>query len=515
MLEKRNKVRKLLITTIVSSLSITAMIQLSYAKELSQWQSDSVYWGGDEIQYNGQAYRAKWWTKGDIPNKDVVNAWDTPWELKSTNNNASNPGDNNNTSQPEKPDNNSSVVYPDYSNVDVGQGIKWPESVFAPFVDATAWPPFPLAEKTKELKVPYYNLGFIVSQSKDVCKPTWGTYYSAEEGPLNEEIKKVRAMGGDVMVSFGGAANVPLHVSAPDVESLKEQYKRFIKAYGLTRIDFDIEGTWVNDIDSLKRNSKALRTLQDELKSENYDLEIWFTLPVLPSGLTNDGINLIKLALDEDVDIAGVNVMTMDYGDSAAPNPNNQMGEYGIEAISNLKNQLEKLYNDYNTPKTDDQLWGMIGTTPMIGLNDVTTETFNQQDARETLEFAKRKQVGMISMWSINRDKSPNGALGYVSTSASSIIQEEYEFAQIFNAYNDISILDISNNGSSDGEKEDGNSEENQGVSGDTWDSASTYTQGNRVTYKGHIYEAKWWTRGDDPSKEVNNEWETPWKLIK
>lgn len=33
------------------------------------------------------------------------------------------------------------VIYPDYSKVDVGKGIKWPSKVFAPFVDTTAWPP--------------------------------------------------------------------------------------------------------------------------------------------------------------------------------------------------------------------------------------------------------------------------------------------------------------------------------------------------------------------------------------
>ncbi len=609
MSKKDNKIRRLVIATVVSSLSITSMFQLSFADQVSQWQSntaywagdeveysgevyvakwwtkgdipneevenewdtpwqlangdesdesdvnenntsqeepvddsdysgeiskwqqDSAYWGGDEVEYDGDVYVAKWWTKGDIPNVDVENEWDTPWQLKDaigdgsnegdndvtdpSENNGSNENDNNgdNSSEPENPADNSNVVYPDYSNVDVGQGIKWPETVFAPYVDSTLWPQFPLAEKIEDLQLPYFNLGFIVSQSIDVCKPTWGTYYSAEEGPLNEEIKKVREMGGDVAVSFGGAANVPLHVAAPDSESLKEQYKRFVKAYGLTRIDFDIEGSWLSDTDSLKRNSEALKALQDELKSENYDLEIWFTLPVLPSGLTNDGINMINLALDESVDIAGINVMTMDYGDWAAPNPNDQMGEYGIEAISSLKNQLEDIYNNYNIPKTESELWSMIGTTPMIGLNDVTTETFNLQDARETLEFAMEKQIGMISMWSINRDKAPSGALNYVSNTESSIVQEDYEFSDIFNSYNDTSGLDITDDG--DGNEEDnGSSEDDQEANNDTWNATSVYTKGSIVTYKGHTYEAKWWTSGDDPSKEVENEWETPWKLI-
>ena len=514
-MRKMKQLSKIFAMTLVCLFCLTTFVQAS--GELQNWQSDQVYWGGDQVQYNGDSYTAKWWTKGDTPDKAVANPWDTPWEKtdgstpEDPDTNVPEPTNPDNPDDPDDSGNQANVVYPDYSNVDVGVGIEWPKTVFTPFVDATAWPPFPLAEKTKELQIPYYNLGFIVSQSRDICKPTWGTYYSAEAGPLNDQIKKVRAMGGDVLVSFGGAANVPLHVSAPNVETLKEQYKRFIKAYGLTRIDFDIEGTWVNDTVSLKRNSKALKALQDELKAENYNLEIWFTLPVLPSGLTNDGLNVIKLALDEKVDIAGVNVMTMDYGDSVAPNPANKMGEYGIEAITNLKNQLQNLYSEYNISKTESELWNMVGTTPMIGLNDVTTETFNLQDARETLAFANSKGIGMISMWSINRDKSPNGNLSYVSTSESSIAQADYEFSSIFNAYNDTSLIDPSA-----GDNDDSNNGEdtNTPPSDNTWSATAIYVGGDTVTYKGKTYEAKWWTQGNDPSKEVNYAWETPWKLV-
>lgn len=510
---RKNKVLQILVFTMVLAVAVGMVSFLvqspnAYAGSLPEWQPDKAYWGGDEVEYQGKVYVAKWWTQGDIPNKPVDYPWETPWQLKS----GSTPQPTGQptpqpTPQPSTPPSNANVIYPDYSSVDVGQGMPWPETVFAPFVDATGWPPLELAAKTKELRVPYYNLGFIVSQSRDICKPTWGTYYSAEAGPLNDEIKKLRAMGGDVIVSFGGAANVPLHVAAPDAETLKEQYKRFVLAYGLTRIDFDIEGAWVSDTASLVKNSKALKMLQDELKAENYPLQVWFTLPVLPSGLTPDGINVINIALDEHVEIDGVNVMTMDYGASAAPNPNNQMGEYGIQAIESLKVQLAQQYSTHGVTKSDDELWSMIGTTPMIGMNDVTTEIFDQQEARETLAFAEQNNIGMISMWSMNRDKSPNGELGYVSISESSIVQEDYEFSRIFNTYNDTSILDISAGG------EDENPGGEIPITG-TWSASKIYHGGDRVTYNGLTYEAKWWTQGDAPDQEVNYFWETPWKLI-
>lgn len=36
------------------------------------WRSDTVYNGGDTTTYEGNVYRAKWWTRGDNPaNSDV------------------------------------------------------------------------------------------------------------------------------------------------------------------------------------------------------------------------------------------------------------------------------------------------------------------------------------------------------------------------------------------------------------------------------------------------------------
>ena len=527
----KNGFQKTLILTIALTLLVAtmgAMIPALAESSAPEWQANKVYWGGDVVTHNGKLYEAKWWTLGDRPDKEVAYPWDTPWQLKEG---GSNPtpqptvdptpepttppdptpqptADPNPTPQPTTDPTPDNVIYPDYSSVDVGQGIDWPKAIFAPFVDATAWPTQQIADKTKAIEVPYYNLGFVVSQSREVCKPTWGTYYSGEAGPMNDQIKKLRAMGGDVIVSFGGAANVPLHVAAPDATSLKEQYKRFIKAYGLTRVDFDIEGAWVNDTTSLTRNAKALKMLQDELKAESYNLEVWLTLPVLPSGLVPSGVNVLKLHLDEGVEIAGINIMTMDYGDSVAPNPDGQMGEYGIQALENLHRQMKAEYQAHGIQKTDAELWSMTGTTPMIGMNDVTTEIFYQQDAKETLAFAKEKGVGMISMWSLNRDKSPNGKLNYVTIDASSIVQQPDEFSTIFNDYNDTSVLDTSAGGGTDpgtpGEPSTG-----------TWSASKVYVGGDQVTYNGHTYEAKWWNQNDVPDKPVSNPWETPWKLVK
>ena len=110
---------------------------------------------------------------------------------------------------------------------------------------------------------------------------------------------------------------------------------------------------------------------------------------------------VLQDAIDHGVRLDGVNVMTMDYGDGAAPDPEGKMGQYGIDAITALHGQLATLYG---SSKTDEELWAMVGSTPMIGQNDVASEVFTVEDAALTLAFAEEKGIGMLGTWSINRD---------------------------------------------------------------------------------------------------------------
>jgi hypothetical protein len=122
--------------------------------------------------------------------------------------------------------------------------------------------------------------------------------------------------------------------------------------------------------------------------------------------------------------------MAMDYGDNAAPNPNGQMGSYAIQAATSLYGQLTTLYGP---SLSSSQVWGMIGVTPMIGLNDATTETFGLSDARQLEAWAASHHIGELSMWSLNRDQeSPSGALSYVDGNSSSLVQTPFEFSGIF-----------------------------------------------------------------------------------
>ena len=321
-------------------------------------------------------------------------------------------------------------------------GVAWPHGAFAPFVDATSYPIVKLSEVEAAVGVRSFALGFVVAQDATTCTPSWGTYYDLNTGPsswnngmeefLYDEIAAIRAVGGEVLPSLGGAANVPLAAACTSVADTVAAYEAVMTALDVRWLDFDVEGTWVADPTSIARRNQAIAQIQ----AQDPDFQVWFTLPVLPSGLTPDGVNLIEDALAAGVAITGVNLMTMDYGDQAAPNPDGQMAEYAMMALTSVHAQLAQAYTDAGQPKTDAALWAMLGATPMIGLNDVTTETFYLQDAQELLAWAQTKGLGLLSMWSVNRDHPcPMEQFVQLDCSSSPDQTMDWEFSQIFVAF--------------------------------------------------------------------------------
>lgn len=312
-------------------------------------------------------------------------------------------------------------------------GSTWPAQFYAPYVDMTLYPTYNLVSAATNGNVKYFTLAFIVADSNN--KPSWGGYaeYEVNGGTfdlqLRKQISDLRAVGGDVMVSFGGAANQELAERITNVSQLTAAYQTVVDAYNVTHLDFDIEGAAIANHAAIDRRSQALAALEQNAAANGKNLQVWFTLPVLPSGLTADGLYVIQSALKYGVQIAGVNVMAMDYGDSAAPNPSQQMGKYAIDSANSLFNQLNTLYG---TSKTSNQLWAMIGVTPMIGLNDVTTETFDLNAARQLVAFGQQKGMGRISIWSLNRDTASTTSKSYVDTTSSSIVQKNWDFSLIF-----------------------------------------------------------------------------------
>jgi hypothetical protein len=286
----------------------------------------------------------------------------------------------------------------------------------APYVDMGAWPTPVLSTMASQGRMKGFNLGFVTAFG---CKASWFAAFDPRTRWGADQIASIRSLsGGDVKVSFGGASGIELAQACGTVSALAAEYDAVVKAYGLRYIDMDIEGAAVADPTSIQRRAQALATVQ----RNNPGLKISFTLPVLPTGLTADGVNLVRNTKNAGVNIDMVNVMAMDYYQGPA-----DQGKKAIAAARATFAQLKPIFG-----LSDAATWKKVGVTPMIGVNDSQNEIFTQEDARELVTFARSVHLGMLSMWSQNRDANAcTGAL-YRCTNIS---QSPYEFSRIFAGY--------------------------------------------------------------------------------
>ncbi len=110
------------------------------------------------------------------------------------------------------------------------------------------------------------------------------------------------------MVSFGGEDRTELALYLTDLSRLVSAYQSVIDQYSLTMIDFDIERAAAADHASIDRRSAAIKQLQNTAIANGGTLEVWLTLPALPTGLTADGEYVVQSALAAGAQLAGVNI---------------------------------------------------------------------------------------------------------------------------------------------------------------------------------------------------------------
>jgi hypothetical protein len=304
-------------------------------------------------------------------------------------------------------------------------GPGFASKVFAPYVDVMLYPTFSLQKVFEATGQKYYTLAFLTAGSDG--KPAWGGSVPLENYYYVNEINYIRKHGGDVIVSLGGANGTPVAATAENVALLVQMYENIVDDYKLTRVDFDVEGAWVADTDSIKRRNSAIAKIQQDSKYSK--LNIAYCLPILPSGLTYDGINVLDDALAKGVKIDHVNAMTMDYGMHSS-----DMAKATVDAANNLFLQLKQLYSKHGILKTDAELWNMIGITPMIGQNDTQDEVVSLENAAAIEKFAAEKGVGFLAMWSANRDNGDK-VDPHASPSHSGIVQDPFDFTKIFNKF--------------------------------------------------------------------------------
>lgn len=392
-------------------------------------------------------------------------------------------------------------------------------TIFAGYVDVTATPTYSF-EKPASDAAKSVVLSFIVASKEKPCEPSWGTFYSmdkaGQELDVDRRIARLIQQGGTVSVSFGGQVNDELAITCTDVDKLREAYASVVERYDLSTIDLDLEGPGLSDKAALTRRAEAVAALQKERLAEKKPLAVWLTLPVAPTGLTAEGTAAVAAMLEGTVELAGVNIMTMDYGGSK--DPSSTMLEASTAAAVATHTQLATLYKASGQDLGSESLWRKIGLTPMIGQNDIVGEIFTLQDADGLHEFAVAKGVGRVSMWSLNRDAScgPNYPdLTRVSDSCSGVDQGDRLFSQTLGEGLKAPVAVATGAASAEPTSMETLPADDPATSPyPIWSKLAVYVEGDRVVWHGNVYAAKWWTQEEVPDNPVAAAGVTPWQLI-
>lgn len=316
--------------------------------------------------------------------------------------------------------------------------LGWPAHVYAPYVDMSASPTFDFVDSATSEGILYYNLASIYADAGG--QPCWGgdstrgVDGNAFDRALRDQIHELRALGGDVAVTFGGPLKTSLAEAIENVDDLKQAYRIVIDAYGLSRIDFDLSGPMLDNHEAIQRNWDAVGQLQREMAELGTPLEVWVTVPTTnkgpatEKGLSDAALDAIRSAGQNGVDLDGVNLKTeFDSGPAAGKEPTS--GRETVKTTLEAYHQLRRtLLPD---AKTGD-VWVKIGITPVI---DGQLAAFGPRDAREVYGFAEKQRIGMVSVWSLNSDQKGAGQPSASTDAKPQAESDGFDISEVFSDF--------------------------------------------------------------------------------
>ncbi|MFC1408926.1 glycosyl hydrolase family 18 protein [Streptacidiphilus sp. N1-12] len=259
----------------------------------------------------------------------------------------------------------------------------FPAHYAAPYLELSSGTAGDMAADMSATGLKYYTLAFLIPKSG--CTPKW----EDGDGALNaftSQVNSLKSAGGNVIISSGGEAGGELAQTCTSVTSLTAAYASIVNTYGITRLDFDIEGDTLGDTAANTRRNQALAALQ----AQNPSVQVDYTLAVDPSGLESDTLNVLKDAKSKGVNVNLVNIMTMDFG--------NGQNAYN-DAISAAKGTAAQLASLYGI--STSAAYARLGLTPIAGKND-DNENFTQANATSLESFAATNGVQELSFWEVD-----------------------------------------------------------------------------------------------------------------
>jgi hypothetical protein len=371
------------------------------------WSSSAVYTGGMQASENGINYTANWWTQGNDPaTNNGGSGSGQPWTS-----NGSCTGGSGTTPPPPPPP-------PPGGGTGTASGL-----LFSPYKDITInmnWNTNQMQSAVEGSAIPVVGSGSLVSTyipnlsaitlafATGACgSENWGGVPAA--GFASENIPQLQAAGLNYVVSTGGQAGTFTCASTAGMEAFIARYS----SAHLVGIDFDIEGGQSQaDIQNLVASSVGAQ-------AQYPNLQFSFTIATLAAsdgsfgGVNSLGNEVVQAVRGSSLKNYVVNLMTMDYGSASSSvcvvvSGACEMGQSAIQAVKNLE-------HTYGVPASK------IAVTPMIGLNDNTSETFTAADVDTLTAYATANGLAGLHIWSLDRDTPCASATGFASPTCNSV----------------------------------------------------------------------------------------------
>lgn len=397
---------------IAFALSSVIPVQSAHAATAcaAAWQAGTVYNGGNVASENGVNYVANWWTQGNDPaTSSGASGSGQPWTSQGSCSGGTTPPTNPPPTDPpptNPPPVAGDLLFSPYKDITVN--LDWNTNIMSTLVTGSR---IPVVGSGSLVSTQVPNMGAItLAFATGECgSENWGGVPAAAFASAN--IARLNSAGVNYVVSTGGQAGTFTCGTSAGMA-------RFLQTYmssHLVGIDFDIEGGQTPaQLNALIANARYAEGLYPNLRFS-------FTLATLAAsdgsygGLNNTGDTVVRAVLASGLKNYTINLMTMDYG-PASPAICVVSGgscDMGLSAVQAAKN----LQHTYGVPLTKVEL------TPMIGVNDVSSETFTLQDIDDVTAYAATNKLAGVHFWSLDRDtpcsNGNNG--GFASPTCSSV----------------------------------------------------------------------------------------------
>jgi hypothetical protein len=376
------------------ALALSAAVPMQTAQAAgacaAAWTAGSVYTGGSTASENGVNYLANWWTQGDDPaTHSGASGSGQPWTNQGS---CTGGGTTPPPVDPPPPTNPppaaGDLLFSPYKDITIN--LDWNTNIMSTLVTGTR---IPVVGSGSLVSTQVPNLGAItLAFATGECgSENWGGLPAASFASAN--ISRLNSAGINYVVSTGGQAGSFTCGSNAGMA-------KFISTYmspHMVGVDFDIEaGQTPAQINSLIAGAVAAQ-------SQYPNLRFSFTLATLAAsdgsfgGVNGTGDMVVRAVKASALNNYTINLMAMDYGSGASAgicvvsNGACDMGQSAIQSVTNLQ-------HTYGIPLSK------IEITPMIGVNDASSEVVSLANVDKIAAYASTNKLAGVHFWSLDRD---------------------------------------------------------------------------------------------------------------